>query len=160
MNIDMIPAYDHPEEVRELFTEYTNMLIEGDSAFAGYLRIQNYDDEIQHIEHKYGMPYGRLYLACCDGELAGCIALRKLDDENCEMKRLYVRPEFRGRQISRLLIDRIIEDAKGIGYRAMLLDTLPFLKSAIRIYNEYGFYEIPCYNNSPMDTTIFMKLDL
>ncbi len=160
MNIDMIPAYDHPEEVRELFTEYTNMLIEGDSAFAGYLRIQNYDDEIQHIEHKYGMPYGRLYLAYCDGELAGCIALRKLDDENCEMKRLYVRPEFRGRQISRLLIDRIIEDAKGIGYRAMLLDTLPFLKSAIRIYNEYGFYEIPCYNNSPMDTTIFMKLDL
>ena len=80
--------------------------------------------------------------------------------QNCEMKRLYVRPKFRGQKIGNLLVEKIINDAKKIGYSHMLLDTLPFLKSAIHMYKKYGFYEINSYNDSPMDTSIYMKLDL
>ncbi len=160
MNIKIIPAYDRPQEVGILFSEYTNMLIEGDSSFEKYLEIQHYDEEIKHLESKYGVPYGRLYLAYCNEELAGCIGLRKIDEQNCEMKRLYVRPQFRGRKIGNQLIKKIITDAKEIGYTHMLLDTLPFLKSAINIYMNFGFYRIESYNDSPMSTSIYMKLDL
>jgi len=160
MSIKFLPACDHPQEVSILFSEYTDMLIAGDSSFREYLAIQNYDEEINHLEKKYGNPYGRLYLAFYDDKLAGCIGLRKIDGQRCEMKRLYVRPEFRGKQIGSFLIEKIIDDARIIGYTQMLLDTLPFLKSAIRLYQKYGFYEIESYNDSPMDTSIFMRLDL
>lgn len=160
MNIKIVPAYDYPQEVGELFSEYTNMLIAGDSAFQQYLTIQHYDEEVKNLDVKYGMPYGRLYLAYCEGELAGCIGLRKIDEHNSEMKRLYVRPQFRGKHIGDKLIQKIIEDAKVIGYSYMLLDTLPFLKSAIHMYKKYGFYEIESYNDSPMSTSIYMKIDL
>ena len=140
MNLEILPAFDYPQEVRALFSEYTDMLIENDPSFAKYLTLQNYDEEI--------------------AQTAGCIGLRRLDSENCEMKRLYVRPEFRGRQIGDGLVRRIIADAKETGYSHMLLDTLPFLESALRMYKRFGFYEIPCYNNSPMESSIYMKLDL
>lgn len=107
MDIKIIPAYDYSQEIRELFSEYTQMLISGDPAFKEYLEIQNYDAELEHLEDKYGMPDGCLYLALCDGKPAGCIGLKKLDKDNCEMKRLYVRPEFRGRKIGDLLIQKI-----------------------------------------------------
>ncbi|GFI50920.1 putative N-acetyltransferase YsnE [Lachnospiraceae bacterium] len=136
------------------------MLIAGDPSFKEYLVIQDYDEELKHLEGKYGFPYGRLYLAYYDGELAGCIGLRKIDGQNCEMKRLYVRSQFRGKRIGTQLIQRIIEDARQIGYSCMLLDTLPFLESAIHLYREYGFYETDSYNESPMSTSIFMKMDL
>ncbi len=97
---------------------------------------------------KYGMPYGRLYLVYCDERLAGCIGLRKIDNENCEMKRLYTRPEFRGKKLGNILVEKIIEDAKKTGYSYMLLDTLPFLQSAIHIYKKFGFYEIESYIES------------
>ena len=128
MGIKMVYAYNHTEEVSQLFTEYTDMLIENDSSFQKYLDIQNYSDEMEHLESKYGLPEGRLYLVYCDEELAGCIGLRKIDNQNCEMKRLYVRPKFRGRKVGNLLVEKIIDDAKKIGYSHMLLDTLPFLK--------------------------------
>ncbi|MDE6759150.1 MAG: GNAT family N-acetyltransferase [Lachnospiraceae bacterium] len=160
MNVKIVPAYQYPQEVGILFSEYTDMLISGDSSFKKYLDIQHYDEEIEHLEIKYGMPHGRLYIAYCNGALAGCIGLRKIDEQNCEMKRLYVRPQFRGKQIGNQLISKIIADAKEIGYSHMLLDTLPFLKSAIHMYRKYGFYEIDSYNDSPMTTSIYMKLDL
>lgn len=160
MEIELVPAYPHKEEIKQLFTEYTNMLMEGDSSFKKYLEIQNYDEELEHIEIKYGMPEGRLYLAYYDGKLAGCIGLRKMDDSDCEMKRLYVRPEFRGKHIGEYLVKEIIKEAKEIGYSHIFLDTLPFLKSALKLYEKFGFYQIECYNNSPMHTSIFMKLDL
>ena len=130
MGIKMVYAYNHTEEVSQLFTEYTDMLIENDSSFQKYLDIQNYSEEMEHLESKYGLPEGRLYLVYCDEELAGCIGLRKIDNQNCEMKRLYVRPKFRGRKIGNLLVEKIIDDAKKIGYSHMLLDTLPFSKSS------------------------------
>lgn len=138
MDIKIIPAYDYTQEIRELFSEYTDMLINSDPAFKEYLEIQNYDDELEHLKDKYGMPAGRLYLAYCGGKAAGCIGLKKLDEDNCEMKRLYVRPEFRGRKIGGLLIQKTIADAKTIGYKHMLLDTLPFLESAVHMYKKWG----------------------
>ena len=131
MSVKILLAYDFPEEIKLLFSEYTDILIEGDPSFKEYLEIQNYDDELKHLEKKYGLPYGRLYLVYYNNEVAGCIGLKKIDKKNCEMKRLYVRPKFRGKQIGEQLIEKIIKAAKEIGYSYMLLDTLPFLKGAI-----------------------------
>lgn len=160
MNIEIVLAYEHTQEINALFSEYTNMLITNDSSFQNYLDIQHYEEEINHLEEKYGMPSGRLYLAYYNGEIAGCIGLKNMDKKNCEMKRLYVRPQFRGKNIGKLLVQKIITDAKEIGYSYMLLDTLPFLEKAIHIYEQFGFYTIDCYNNSPMGTSIYMRLDL
>ena len=160
MNIGLVQAYSHKKEVKELFTEYTEMLIDGDSNFKNYLGLQNYDHEIENLEEKYGEPNGRLYLAYFDGNLAGCIGLRKIDNDNCELKRLYVKPQFRGKKIASFLVKNIIEEAKEIGYKHILLDTLPFLETAINMYKKYGFYEIESYNNSPMDNLIYLKYDL
>lgn len=135
MDMRIVPAYTHHEEVSELFSEYTDMLIANEESFKDYLVLQNYEEEVSHLEDKYGMPDGRLYLLYCDDKLAGCIGLRKIDAKNCEMKRLYIRPEFRGRKLGKL-------------------------QSAIHLYRKFGFYETGCYNDSPVHTSIFMKLDL
>ena len=145
--MELKPGYDTPETVRELFAEYTHMLVENDPHFQIYLDLQHYDAEVADLTKKYGQP-------------AGCIALRRLDGTTCELKRLYVRPAFRGRGIAGVMMQRILDDARAIGYTAMLLDTLPFLTSAIRMYRALGFYDIPPYNDSPLDTTIFLRLDL
>ena len=160
MSLEMVLAYDRPEEIRALFSEYTAMLVENDPAFKAYLAIQRYDEDVLHPEKKYGWPDGRLYAALWDGQPVGCIGLKKIDGQCCELKRLYVRPAFRHRHIARQLVERVINDAKTIGYDCIRLDTLPFLQDAIRLYKAYGFYEIPRYNDSPMDTSIYMKLDL
>jgi len=160
MKIEIIPAYHKKEEIRTLFGEYTKLLTEGDAEFQKYLAIQHYDDELEHPEQKYGFPGGRLYMALCDGQIAGCGALRKIDETRCEMKRIYVRKDYRGKGIGKLLTDRLICDAKQIGYRHLLLDTFPFLDRAIAMYRTRGFREIEKYNDSPMASTIYMKLDL
>lgn len=160
MSIELIEAYTYKDEVKSLFTEYTDMLIKSENNFKDYLSLQNYDHEIENLEDKYGLPYGRLYLAYFDGNLAGCIGLKKIDSENCEMKRLYVKPKFRGKNIASFLVNHIIKEAKKIGYKHILLDTLPFLEVAINMYKKHGFYEIESYNNSPMDNLIYLKYDL
>ena len=160
MNLKIILSYDYPKEISQLLNEYTNMLIENDDSVKEILKVQNYDDELKNLKEKYGLPNGRLYLAYYDEKLAECIALRKIDDKNCEMKRLFVKEEFRGKHIGSKMIEKIIEDAKEIGYKYMLLDTLPFLKSAIYLYKEFGFYEIESYNDNPFHEAIYMKLDL
>ena len=160
MNIKIVLAYMHTQEINALFSEYTNMLMTNDSSFQNYLDIQHYEEEINHLEKKYGMPFGRLYLAYCNGEAAGCLGLKNIDKKNCEMKRLYVKPQFRGKNIGKLLVQKIITEAKEIGYSHMLLDTLPFLEKAIYLYKQFGFYTIDSYNNSPMSTSIYMRLDL
>ena len=154
------PAYDFPAEVRMLFEEYTQMLVQGEPSFGAYLDLQHYGEEVDHLKEKYGPPAGRLYLAFCEGEPAGCIGLRQLNAENCEMKRLYVRPRFRGKGIGSMLVQRIIGDAKEIGYKNIFLDTLPFLQSALKLYKRCGFCETERYNDSPVDSSIFMKLEL
>ena len=160
METIILPAYEYREEIAALFREYTDMLIKDEPRFTEYLGIQNYDDEIKHLEHKYALPDGRLYIVFCGGIPAGCIGMRKLDGESCELKRLYVKPAFRGNGIAGKLVDRILTEAKEIGYRFVYLDTFPFLTTAIAMYKRRGFYEIPCYNDCPIEATVYMRLDL
>nr|WP_326127662.1 GNAT family N-acetyltransferase [uncultured Oscillibacter sp.] len=160
MSLELAYAYEEPEEIRALFQEYTALLLEKEPAFQQYLDLQHYDRETARPEDKYGLPEGRLYLARWDGAAAGCGALRKLDGGRCELKRLYVRPAFRGHRIGEALLERLIGDARTIGYRHMLLDTLPALDSALRLYRRFGFHEIPRYNDSPLASTIYLGLDL
>ena len=161
MRFEIVPGYDRREEILALFTEYTDMLVRTDESFAAYLEIQHYDEELRDLRVKYGEPEGRLYLALAeDGTPAGCIALHRLDAERCELKRLYVRPAFRGQGLASALVARILDEAREIGYRAILLDTLPALESAVRMYRGLGFYEILCYNDSPVEKTYFFQLDL
>ncbi len=160
MECTFVSGLEHPAEVVALFTEYTQMLVETEPSFAGYLKQQNYQHEIRDLPYKYGPPEGVLHLALMDGQPAGCIGLRKLDETRCEMKRLYVRPEYRRHRLGEKLVQRILQDARELGYKQMLLDTLPQLDSAIRLYQRYGFEFIPCYNDSPVESTLFMRKDL
>ena len=160
MLVEIKLAYNCTDKVKELFSEYTDMLVKSDNDFANYLQLQDYDLELENLDKKYGLPKGRLYIATVEGVVAGCIALRNIDDKSCELKRLYVRPEFRGNQIAQMLIEQIISDARDIGYKQILLDTLPFLKSAIYLYEKLGFYQIRPYNDSPMKNSIYYRYDL
>ena len=160
MEFEIQPGYDAPEEIAALFDEYTRTLVRGAPAFRAYLDQQGYDDEVIHPERKYGLPHGRLYLARVGGKPAACVALRRIDERRCEMKRLYVRPAYRERGLGGQLIQRIIDDAREIGYACLLLDTLPFLTDAIGMYRRRGFVDIPSYNNSPMENLVYMRLDL
>ena len=123
---------------------------------------RNVAGEIADLRGEYGPPRGELLLARVDGEVAGCVALRGWDDEGaCEMKRLYVRPAFRGLGLGKLLGKAIIEAARGIGYRRMLLDTLPQrMGPAIALYESLGFRRIEKYRASPTDDAIYMELEL
>ena len=157
----IISAYDRIEDIRSLFSEYTDMLVSINPEFHLYLEIQHYDDEKENPSLKYALPDGRLYLDVSDDGIArGCIALRKLSDGKGEVKRLYVRPEYRGNGIATALVERIIEDARNTGYEELYLDTLPELESAVKLYKSFGFEETGQYNDSPVDKTIFMKLSL
>jgi ribosomal protein S18 acetylase RimI-like enzyme len=153
-------AYDEEENMRDLFNEYTAMLISEDPDVKKILKNQDYANELQHLNEKYSLPYGRLYIAKLDNVPAGCICLRKIDGAGCEIKRLYVRPQFRGHSLAKQLLNKVINDAKNIGYSYILLDTLPFLYGAIHLYKTAGFYEVSAYNNNPDNTAIFMRLDL
>ena len=125
------------------------------------LCFQGFEDELKNLPGKYSSPSGRLYLAYVDGELAGCIALRKLEDGVCEMKRLFVREEFRGRRLGQMLIERLIADARDIGYERMRLDTFPpKMGKAVRLYESYGFREIAPYYDNPNEGVLFMELSL
>ena len=160
MGLKLTNACGEPEALRPLFREYTDMILENVPSFRAYLDLQHYDDELAHLDHKYGPPEGRLYLARWDGAAAGCAGFRKLDETRCELKRLYVRPAFRDHQIGERLLRQLMDDARAAGYRHMLLDTLPFLGSALRLYRRFGFHEIPRYNDSPLAETIYLGLDL
>ena len=160
MEFEIQPGYDAPEEIAALFAEYTSVLVENDPEFKRYLDLQGYDDEAAHPQRKYAMPGGRLYLARCEGKPVGCVGLRQIDDRRCEIKRLYVRPDYRGQGLGERLVRQLISDARSIGYECLLLDTLPFLTVAIDMYHRMGFVDIPRYNDCPLDSIIYMRLDL
>jgi len=146
-----------PEDISaacQIFREYQSWL-QIDLCF------QNFEKELANLPGDYAPPGGRLLLAYEDAQLAGCVALRKIDKRVCEMKRLFVREEFRGRRLGRKLIEAIIQEAKQSGYDRMRLDTLPpKMNDAIALYGYYGFKEISSYNDNPVAGAIFMELDL
>ena len=148
MKIVLEPGYDHREELGALFAEYTQMLLEKKPDFGGYLEQQGYDTELDHLRDKYGPPDGCLYLATVEGQAAGCMALRKINDQEAELKRLYVRPQFRHLGVAQKLVDQILADARQMGYEAVLL------------YQRHGFYQVPSYNGTPMEELIYLRLDL
>ena len=156
MEITIKPAFRKRKAIQELLVEYTSMVVAEDPRYKDFLALQRFDSEVAHPEKKYC----RLYLVEADGTPAGCIAMQKLDESRCEMKRLYIRPAFRGKGIARRLVEMLLADARKDGYEAMVLDTFPFLDVAIRMYERLGFYYIPKYNDSPMPSTLFMQLDL
>jgi GNAT superfamily N-acetyltransferase len=142
------------DQVRDLFREYADWL-KIDLCF------QNFEAEVAELPGDYAAPAGRLLLAYDNAQLAGCIALRRFDERTCEMKRLFVRDEFRGQGLGHQLIAAIIQEAKQIGYRYMRLDTLPpKMNDAIKLYRSYGFREIDPYYNNPVPGAMFMELDL
>ena len=126
------------------------------------LCFQGFEEEMRSMPGKYAPPAGRLLLALWDGKSAGVIALRPLEEPGvCEMKRLYVRPEFRGHQIGRILAERVIAEAAEIGYSRMRLDTISGkMDSAIAMYRALGFAEINPYYQTPVGETLFMELAL
>jgi ribosomal protein S18 acetylase RimI-like enzyme len=138
---------------RALFEEYQGSL--GVS-----LCFQNFDAELASLPGAYAPPEGRLLLAFAGAEPAGCVALRKIGEEICEMKRLWVKPDFRGTGLGRRLAETLMTEARAIGYRAIRLDTLPSMKRAQALYASLGFRDIPPYNDHPLEGTRFMEAAL
>ncbi|MFA7006923.1 MAG: GNAT family N-acetyltransferase [Verrucomicrobiia bacterium] len=139
---------------RALFEEY--------AAWLGVdLCFQGFAAELASLPGLYAPPRGRLLLAWADGNAAaGCVALRPLGDSVCEMKRLFVRPAFRGKGVGRMLAEKVVAEARAIGYASMRLDTLPAMSAATSLYESLGFARIPAYYATPLQNTIFMELKL
>ena len=139
---------------RELFREYESWL--------GFdLCFQGFEDELRNLPGKYAPPEGRLLLAVADEKVAGCIALRKLENGICEMKRLYLREDARGLGVGNLLVEKLMAEARQIGYRKMRLDTYPpKMAKAVKLYESHGFKEIPPDYKNPHGETLFMELNL
>lgn len=137
----------------ELFAEYARSL-------PFDLDFQDFDAELADIGHHYAPPRGRLYLAWEGHHPAGCVAVRDLGKGVCEMKRLYVRPEFRGRHLGRALAETVIEAAREIGYGCMRLDTVPEMKRANALYAALGFKPIDAYRYNPVEGAIYLELTL
>lgn len=138
---------------RALFEEY--------GAWLGVdLLFQGFTAEVAGLPGLYVAPRGRLLLAWAESEAAGCVALRPLGDSVCEMKRLYVRPVFRGRGLGRVLAKTVIAEARTIGYATMKLDSLASMAAAKKLYESLGFVRIPAYYATPLPDTIFMQLKL
>jgi GNAT superfamily N-acetyltransferase len=142
------------DDIRELFLEYARSL-DFDLCF------QNFDEELRELPGEYAPPEGRLILCRVQEAAAGCIALKSLGDGICEMKRLFVRPQFRGKGLAITLGRRIVEEARQFGYKAMRLDTIAGkMEPAIALYRSLGFQEIPPYYDNPIPNAVYFELDL
>mgnify|MGYP001188779721 CR=1 FL=1 len=141
------------EHVRQFFRNY--------AAWLGVdLSFQGFADELANLPGAYGEADGRLFFAEIDGRPAGCVGIRRFSEGVCEMKRLYVDPDARGRGLGRQLALQAIKAAQALGYRRILLDTMPMMRIAVKLYRELGFTEAPAYYPTPIEGTIFLTLDL
>ena len=153
--LQIIEAYDseHIRAIRTLFRTY-------ESSLNVDLCFQQFDEELAALPGDYAPPDGCLFLAQIGGANAGCVALRKIDDDGCEMKRLYVEPAFRGHGIGIGLIHKIIERGQSLNYQYMRLDTLPSMQKAIALYESLGFKDIGAYRHNPVAGVRYLELDL
>ncbi|ATE61369.1 carbonate dehydratase [Thauera sinica] len=141
------------EQVRRFFRHY--------AAWLGVdLSFQGFADEVANLPGAYGRTDGRLFFAEADGRPAGCVGIRRFSEGVCEMKRLYVDPGMRGHGLGRQLALAAIKAAQALGYRRILLDTLPAMRIAVKLYRELGFTDAPAYYPTPIEGTIFLTLDL
>ena len=152
MTIETVVAGDLPrlDQVRRLFEEYAGSL-------AIDLSFQDFARELAALPSDYASPGGTLLIAQIGTAAAGCVAVRRLDDTCCEMKRLFVRPPFQGSGCGRLLAERAIDWAAGAGYQRMRLDTLPTMAAAQRMYERLGFVDVPAYRFNPVPGSRFME---
>ena len=154
LKVFQVESPAHIAQARELFLEYAKSL-----GFS--LCFQNFDKELAGLPGDYALPEGRLLLVEYAGQLAGCVALHKLSDGICEMKRLYLRPQFRGKGSGRTLAERIIAEARQVGYERMRLDTVePVMGDAVAMYRKLGFCEISPYRPNPIPGALYMELKL
>jgi ribosomal protein S18 acetylase RimI-like enzyme len=144
---------DDRATVEALLREYVASLAED-------ISFQNVEEELAGLPGKYRRPGGVVLIAWDDGKPAGAVAYRMIEPGVCEMKRLYVRPAFRGCGLGRELANELIEDARGCGYRTMLLDTLTSMGSARALYRDLGFAPVEPYYDNPLPGVAFMALDL
>jgi ribosomal protein S18 acetylase RimI-like enzyme len=153
IKIMQVESEEQLVHIRELFKEYAQSL--------GFdLDFQNFEKEFSELPGEYVPPHGCLFLAFYGKKIAGCVALRPFSKGICEMKRLYVRPEFRGKGIGKRLSTIIIKRAREIGYQAMRLDTIPTMKEANALYKMLGFKEIAPYRYNPIHGALFFELQL
>jgi ribosomal protein S18 acetylase RimI-like enzyme len=142
------------DDVRALFVEYAKSLNFN-------LCFQSFERELKDLPGDYRIPAGRLVLGRIDGRPAGCVALRRLDPKTCELKRLYVRPEFRGHRLGKQLTDHVLDEARRAGYSTVRLDTISgAMDRAIELYRSIGFKEIAPYYSNPIPTALYMELSL
>lgn len=139
--------------VRSLFQEYADSL-------DFELDFQDFREEMETLPGKYAPPLGSILLARENGETVGCVAVRPLGEDICEMKRLYVRPAYRGKRLGRELALAIIEEAKRLGYKAMRLDTVVAMKEASALYRTLGFQTIYAYCYNPLPDAMYFELKL
>ncbi|MHC4662282.1 MAG: GNAT family N-acetyltransferase [Planctomycetota bacterium] len=151
--IFQVTSDEYVPVVRELFREY-----EKDIGFD--LCFQGFADELANLPGEYAPPYGEILLAERGGEIAGCVVMQRISDSFCEMKRLYVRPAFRGSGLGRKLAEAIIDAARGRNYTRMRLDTVPGMEKAISLYRKLGFQDIDSYRHNPIPGTLYMELEL
>ncbi len=143
----------HINTARRLFREYENFL-------GVDLCFQDFEKELTRLPGKYAPPQGALLLPLVDEKAAGCVAVRKFETNICEIKRLFIRPHYRGDKIGRMLAEKIIDEAIKLGYSTMLLDTLPHLKEAMALYRSLGFKKRDPYYHNPLPDVVYWELDL
>ena len=153
--MELVQAQSHDDllAARQLFMEYADWL-------GVDLCFQGFQQELDGLPGDYAPPDGQLLLAIEDDQAVGCVAMRKLGDGICEMKRLYVRPGHRGKGLGRKLAEAIIQEARGTGYQKMRLDSLTSLKEAAGLYRSLGFIEISPYRYNPLPDAVFMEIEL
>jgi putative acetyltransferase len=167
MDIEQATSPDQMRIVAGLFTEYSEWVMHNEDIDPEFVKrvftYQGLQEELVHLPGEYAPPEGRILLAVVDGKIAGCVALKQIGKDICEMKRMWVRPDFRGRGIGRALANAIIDEARRIGYTKMFLDTGKFMKVAPTLYRSLGFQYTKPYYEIPRDMTEvidFMELDL
>lgn len=153
MKIQIASSPSEIELARTLFREYQKSL-------GIDLCFQGFEIEMAGLPGQYAPPEGRLYLAFEADQAMGCAAFRRIESGVCELKRLYVRPAYRGRGLGRRLALEAVKDAREIGYGRMRLDTLPSMLPALDLYRALGFKPIEPYNNNPVEGAVFLELNL